>query len=77
MEAAETSLPEELLVHLEPWCGSEDPALTKQLLQQDIDGGHLFEIPGGQAAARSCWGKLSSRKTRSCACSRENASLDR
>ena len=58
MEADETDPPEELLVHLEPWrSGSEDPALTKQLLQKRIDGGHLFELPGGQAAARSRWGK--------------------
>ncbi|CAE7949263.1 unnamed protein product, partial [Symbiodinium sp. KB8] len=50
VEADEKGPPEELLVHLEPWrSGSEDPALTKQLLQKDIDGGHLFEIPGGQA----------------------------
>ena len=58
VEADEKGPPEELLVHLEPWrSGSEDPALTKQLLQKDIDGGHLFEIPGGQAAARARWGK--------------------
>ena len=58
VEADETDPPEELLVHLEPWrSGSEDPALTKQLLQKHIDGGHLFELPGGQAAARSRWGK--------------------
>ena len=31
--------------------------LSKQLLQKDIDGGHLFEIPGGQAAARARWRK--------------------
>ena len=47
----------DLLVHAAPWSSAmEDPALTRRLLQQDIDAGYLMHLPGGAAEARDRWG---------------------
>lgn len=47
----------ELLVHYEPWGSAlKSPDLTWQLIQKDLDAGHLVEIHGGEQEARARWG---------------------
>ena len=54
----------ELLVHYEPWGSAlKSPELTWQLIQKDLDAGHLVKIPGGEQEARARWGsKLAAGK---------------
>eukprot|EP00435_Cladocopium_sp_Y103_P036118 s3286_g9.t1 len=48
----------ELSVHLEPWgSAKKSPELTWELIQKNLDTGHLVEIPGGEFEARARWGK--------------------
>lgn len=45
------------MVHTIPWSSAlGDPSLTRELLQKDVDAGHLFRVPGGAAEARARWG---------------------
>ncbi|CAE7206124.1 unnamed protein product, partial [Symbiodinium natans] len=57
-EVAEpVAVEQDLRVHLEPWrSASDNLALAKKLVMDDVAAGHAFVLPGGEAEARARWG---------------------
>ena len=47
---------QDLRMHLEPWrSASDNTALAKKLVMDDVAAGHAFVLPGGEAEARQIW----------------------
>ena len=50
-------VPSDLLVRREPWgIAQADLDLAWSLVQKDVEKGHIFPLPRGEAEARSRWG---------------------
>ena len=55
--AEPVAVEQDLRVHLEPWrSASDNLALARKLVMDDVAAGHAFVLPGGEAEARARWG---------------------